>query len=114
MEEITKNNAGGLTSSFFYKKPDTVSTKIFGGPVWDFDKGFGRVENFNQNTAGLSYLTLHDGESTLWFYYLSGQPEFMETVKKEYAEKFSDYLWMPSGCRGSRPPKFDLKMRPDA
>lgn len=92
VEEITKNNAGGLTSSFFYKKPDSVSTKIFGGPVWDFDKGFGRVENFNQNTTGLSYLTLHDGESTLWFYYLSKQPEFMEMVRKEYAEKFSDYL----------------------
>lgn len=92
IEEITRNNAGGLTSSFFYKKPDSVSTKIYGGPVWDFDKAFGRVPNFNRNVNTISYLTLHDHESTYWFYYLSKQPEFMEMVRKEYREKFSDYL----------------------
>ena len=92
VEEISRNNAGGLTSSFFYKDSDSVDSKIYGGPVWDFDKAFGRVGGYNRNTRNISYMMLHSGRSTRWFYYLCHQPEFMEAVRKEYAEKFSDYL----------------------
>lgn len=91
VEEITRNNGGGATSSYFYKPQDEISTKVYGGPVWDYDKGYGNATSYNKNTRDLGFLTLHV-ENTAWFYYLYQHEDFVEMVKKEYKEKFSDYL----------------------
>ena len=93
VEEITRNSGGGGTSSFFYKPEDALSTKVYGGPVWDYDKayGYGTPYPFNKNTRDLGFLTLHH-HYTSWFYYLYQHEEFVEAVKREYEEKFSDYL----------------------
>lgn len=91
VEEFTRNNGGGSTSSYFYKPTDSVSEKVFGGPVWDYDKAYGRVAGYNENPRDLGFMTLHL-EYTSWFYYLYRHEEFVEAVKKEYREKFSDYL----------------------
>jgi len=91
VEEICRNNGGGATSSYFYKLPDSVSTKIYGGPVWDYDKAYGNFHSYNKNTRDLGYLTLHICY-TNWFYYLYQHEDFVYTVKRNYAEKFSDYL----------------------
>lgn len=91
VEEITRNNGGGATSSYFYKPQDGISTKVYGGPVWDYDKGYGNATSFNKNTRDLGLLTLHV-DNTVWFYYLYQQEDFVEMVKKEYEEKFSGYL----------------------
>ena len=91
VEEITRNNGGGSTSSYFYKPQDELSTKVYGGPVWDYDKGFGNASNHNKNTQDLAFLTLHM-DYTSWFYYLYQHEDFVEMVKKEYREKSSDYL----------------------
>lgn len=90
VEEISRSNGGG-TSSYFYKQPDHISTKIFGGPVWDCDKGFGRLCKVNANTRDLALLTLYNGY-TSWFYYIYQKEEFVDMVKKQYKNKFSDYL----------------------
>lgn len=90
IEEITRNN-GGASSSFFYKPQDAISTKVYGGPVWDYDKGFGNATTYNRNTRDLGFLTLHL-DYTNWFYYLYRHEEFVEAVKREYEEKFADYL----------------------
>jgi len=37
VEEIVKNRDTIYTSQFFYKPPDNVSTKLYAGPVWDYD-----------------------------------------------------------------------------
>ncbi|MDE7341129.1 MAG: CotH kinase family protein [Lachnospiraceae bacterium] len=91
IEEITRNNGGGSTSSYFYKPQDSLSTKVYGGPVWDYDKGYGNASGYNKNTRDLAFLTLHE-YYTSWFYYLYQHEDFVEMVKKEYQEKFSDYL----------------------
>ena len=91
VEEITRNNGGGSTSSYFYKPQDELSTKVYGGPVWDYDKGYGNASGYNKNTRDLAFLTLHV-EYTSWFYYLYQHEDFVEMVKKEYRDKFSDYL----------------------
>ncbi len=91
VEEITRNNGGGSTSSYFYKPQDEISTKVYGGPVWDYDKGYGNASGYNKNTRDLAFLTLH-ADYTSWFYYLYQHEDFVEMVKKEYREKFSDYL----------------------
>ena len=91
VEEITRNNGGGSSSSFFYKPQDALSTKVYGGPVWDYDKGYGNAITYNQNTRDLGFMTLHR-YYTSWFYYLYQHEEFVETVKQEYKEKFANYL----------------------
>lgn len=92
VEEITYNNGGGLTSSYFYKPQDSVSTRIFGGPVWDYDKAYARVLGSDANVRNLGFLMQHLGENTHWFSYLYQHEEFVQTVKKEYREKFSGLL----------------------
>ncbi len=92
VEEITANTGGGCSSSYFYKLPNGVSEKVFGGPVWDYDKAYARSWDYSQNPRILSFLTLHGEDSTRWFYYLYQHEEFVEAVKKEYKEKFSNYL----------------------
>lgn len=92
IEEITRNNGGGLSSSYFYKPCDSVSTKVFGGPVWDYDKAYGRSIGHSRNIRDLTFLSLHWSKATHWFYDLYQQEEFVEAVKKEYREKFSGYL----------------------
>lgn len=91
IEEMCKNNGGGATSSFFYKPEDAVSTKLFGGPVWDYDKGYGKVYGFDSSARNLCYLSQR-GNGTVFFWYLSRHPEFQQTVKACYREFFSDYM----------------------
>lgn len=91
IEELCKNNGGGATSSFFYKPEDAVSTKIFGGPVWDYDKGYGKVYGFDSSARNLCYLSQR-GSGTVFFWHLSRHPEFQQMVEACYQEFFSDYM----------------------
>lgn len=49
MNELTKNVDGYRLSSFFYKQKDSQGGKLFAGPIWDFNLGFG---NANYCTSG--------------------------------------------------------------
>lgn len=91
IEELCKNNGGGATSSFFYKSEDAVSTRLFGGPVWDYDKGYGKLLGFDSSTRNLCYLSQR-GKGTVFFWYLSRHPEFQQMVETCYQEFFSDYM----------------------
>lgn len=92
LEELTKNNGAGATSSFFYKPQDKVSTKLFAGPVWDYDKAFASINGINESTGDLCYLTLRDSNPTRLFWQLNQHPEFREAVSACYGEFFSDYM----------------------
>lgn len=91
IEEICKNNGGGATSSYFYKPEDTVSTQIFAGPVWDYDKAYGAVDGINSSTGDLCYLTQRN-EGTTLFWYLNQHPEFREAVYDCYEDYFANYI----------------------
>lgn len=91
IEEICKNNGGGATSSYFYKPEDTISTQIFAGPVWDYDKAYGAVDGINSSTRDLCYLTQRN-EGTTLFWYLNQHPEFREAVFDCYEKFFADYI----------------------
>lgn len=91
IEELCKNNGGGATSSFFYKPEDAVSTRIFGGPVWDYDKGYGRIFGFDSSARNLCYLSQR-GSGTVFFWHLSRHPEFQQMVEACYQDFFSDYM----------------------
>lgn len=91
IEELCKNNGGGATSSFFYKLEDAVSKRLYGGPVWDYDKGYGKVYGFDSSARNLCYLSQR-GNGTVFFWHLSRHPEFQQMVEACYQEFFSDYM----------------------
>ncbi len=88
VEELSKNKGGGATSSFFYK-PENKG--LFAGPVWDYDKAYGRLYGIDGTTRDLCYLTQRDGTTTL-FWYLNTHPEFRQMVSSCYQAFFSDYF----------------------
>lgn len=66
VEEFAKNTGGGCSSSYFYKLPDSVSEKVFGGPIWDYDKAYGRAGGIAAVTNDLNYLTLYTDYTNLF------------------------------------------------
>lgn len=50
VEEITKNWDAYIGSIYFYKDVDSVSTKIYAGPVWDFDNTWGNLIRYTFNS----------------------------------------------------------------
>jgi hypothetical protein len=50
MNELTKNPDAYRLSTFMYKQKDSDGGKLFMGPVWDFNLGFGNVNYCTQGT----------------------------------------------------------------
>ena len=88
VEELSKNKGRGATRSLFYKPQDDG---LFAGPVWDYDKAYGRLYGIDGTTRDLCYLTQRDGSTTL-FWYLNTHPDFRQAVSRCYQEFFSDYF----------------------
>lgn len=44
MQEITRNIDAYRLSTFMYKEKDSEGGKIYGGPIWDFNLGFGNAD----------------------------------------------------------------------
>ncbi len=88
VEEISKNYDGGVTSSFFYKPADSQSTKLFAGPLWDYDAVFGNcgLDEINSNPMGITMLDDHIFGTRL-FKSLYQQEDFREAVRDCYREE---------------------------
>lgn len=89
LEEIVLNEANGATSSWFYKPENAISTKLFAGPAWDYDKAIANHSAY-MNPRALSKLYCYRTpyHSTEWFYELYDKEEFAENVKKQYEQVF--------------------------
>jgi len=90
LEEIVLNEAQGATSSWFYKPENSVSTKLYAGPVWDYDKAFGNpVTEFSySNPCVLSKLYCYGKDQVKWFYALYDKETFLSKVKSSYQNVF--------------------------
>ncbi len=93
VEEISKNYDGGVTSSFFYKPEDTVSSKIFAGPVWDYDVAFGNcnLDEIASNPVGITKLNNHVYGTEL-FARLYEKEDFYREIQDLYEEKALPFL----------------------
>lgn len=93
LEEIGKNYDGGVTSSFFYKPEDTVSTKLFAGPAWDYDVVFGNcnLDGLASNPQGITRLNDHIYGTSV-FARLHEKEDFYARVVALYKEKALPYL----------------------
>ena len=93
VEEVSKNFDGGVTSSFFYKPQDSVSEKIFAGPVWDYDVAFGNcnLDRIASNPAGITRLNDHVYGTDV-FVKLYEKEDFYDRMIEMYEEKALPYL----------------------
>ena len=71
--------------AFYMYKP--AGEKLHFGPVWDFDKSFG-----NMNDGGEEYDSFKAGEENLWFTWITESSQFKKAVAKRWNEVYSDII----------------------
>ena len=97
IEEITKNVDGNKSSFYIYKYSDSVSDKLYFGPVWDYDIAYGNYtasyykERHLQSGEGLM-TAIDDYERFYWYPQLYKHADFVEAVKEAYRERFRPCL----------------------
>ena len=93
LEEFSRNDAAGSTSSYFYKDSDRIDPLIYAGPPWDYDKTFGENgSNILKQTNTLNFLTTHAGRTLLFYNLYKNNSDFLSKVKADYADKLRPYL----------------------
>lgn len=91
IEEISKNLDAASTSQFMYKDRNEVSTKLFSGPVWDYDKSLGnggvRDNIYFLNEPEELYAAVTPGKGVLWKG-LYAQPDFYEYMCEVFRNSY--------------------------
>ncbi len=97
VDEITKNLDANKTSFYLYKDSDDINTRLFFGPLWDYDHGLGvyssdKYEGITNVPEGLFAGVKPGAEKNREVYYffpkLYAHEDFVEAVKKAYKERF--------------------------
>ena len=95
VEELTKNLDAAFTSQFFYKPDDSVSTKFFAGPAWDYDKAIAASgitsEGIDLHDPNGLYAAVQTKDSDIW-YALYKQEEFQNLVIEIYEEELESLV----------------------
>ena len=98
LEEVVKNRDANMTSCFFYKPADSVSTKLFAGPCWDYDSAFGSYANESEQSKGLLKATgfwvnrQTRNDSVAWFPQLYLHSDFQEAVRLGWSDTYAHAL----------------------
>ena len=103
IEEISKNMDANKSSFYLYKYEDSVSEKLFFGPVWDYDIAYGNYnasyyKKYLTDPEGLLAAT-DDYKRYYWFPQLYKREEFKAAVKEAYQERFRPCLEVILGLR---------------
>lgn len=99
IEEITKNLDAVYSSQFIVKPDDAVSTKMFAGPAWDYDKalggsgGSGDLDAYLSEPDGLyAGVDYYDnGRNRLWAK-LCAHEDFQREAAQIYLDGFADQI----------------------
>lgn len=95
LEELLKNLDASYTSQFIYKYSDSISTKFFAGPAWDYDKSIGiplaTGEGVDLGDPTGLYASVYKKDSDIW-YGLYQQPQFKKLVIDIYNEELEQRL----------------------
>ncbi len=78
-------------SCFFYKNSDAIDSKIYAGPVWDFDlsMGLGKfTDGINETVSPYRYYV----NNRAWFADLYNQPLFQSVLKEIYTSDFRNII----------------------
>ena len=91
VEEVFGNLDACYLSQYFYYGKDMNSTKIFAGPVWDYDMTMGNKDNWSLGSSDIlvaNRLQVGGGDITPWFNSLYSNKEFYSQVLKIYETEF--------------------------
>jgi len=102
MNELSNNVDGYRYSTFFYKKKDSDGGKLFAGPLWDFNLGYGNVDYSALNLATDQWLYQNYGSNESypmhWWARLMEDPGYRQTLYNRWTElrsgPFSTYSIM--------------------
>ncbi|MCW6008759.1 CotH kinase family protein [Micromonospora sp. CPCC 205371] len=82
--EVSREMDAYVRSAYFHKDRET---KIFAGPLWDYDLSFGVGGYFNNTqTAGWQYQQTRQPQANDWFQILMRDPAFVADVKARWRE----------------------------
>ena len=110
LQEYCKNYDHEQGSLFFYKDVDAVSTKVYAGPVWDFDRTYGSVQTGRWLNSPNNML--YKGNKMQHYLYgnvFNKQADFEARVKELYAERYLPALAL---LLGEREPAAGDALRP--
>ena len=101
INEVSKNYDANMSSEYFYKPQDELSTKVYAGPVWDLDNTYGDYARSGNpdflKPTGL--FAAKQGGQDYWWPALYKQPDFYAAVVKQYQEKFIPAMEILLGLR---------------
>ena len=107
IEEISENYDGNSSSQFFFKPRDSVSNKLFAGPVWDYDSTFGTYAT-NRNADKVlnpQYLWIaSEGKKYSWYPALYRHADFRSSVARLWSDQVRPAVEILLGIRPSSPP----------
>ncbi len=88
LSEISKEVDKYRYSTFFYKDKDSNGGKLFAGPAWDFDLGYGNVDYWPPGIdyTGWLYLMVepHDYSIMFWWKRMMEDPYFRDMAKTRW------------------------------
>jgi len=86
MNEVAKNADAYRLSTYIYKDKDSQDPRIYVGPVWDYNLGYGNYEDFNAyETSDYFYNdTTFFTHSLFWFRKLMGMDFFHDQMKNRW------------------------------
>ena len=90
LNELLLNQDGGFASFFMYKDSDSIDSKLYAGPVWDFDKSLycprcnAEVIVFNEIYAGAEIGDFDEPHSKGLLFHLLRHEDFRRSVKDIY------------------------------
>ncbi len=89
LSEISKEVDKYRYSNYFYKEKDSDGGKLFAGPAWDFNLGYGNVDYWEPGIdfTGWAYTRVepHEASVMFWWKRLMEDPYFQNMVKTRYA-----------------------------
>ncbi len=89
LEELCKNYDGNSSSQYFFKPADSQDTKIYAGPVWDYDSSFGSYAQ-KRNAANVlsgKGMWIGNNDQYLWYPQLYRRKDFKEQVYRYWKER---------------------------
>jgi len=91
LEEIFANQDGGAISQFYYYDPALDPTRIFAGPIWDYDMAMGGHDTWLRGHTDYLIMNREYKDADIympWHHALYEKKEFRERLVELYGKKF--------------------------
>lgn len=92
IDEIFENCDAGFTSSYFYSCAKDGSTKVYGGPIWDYDRSIGNTHCYLGAASNPEIIFADKDYKILWYSKLNSDSYFHSVVIDSFENDFVPLL----------------------